>query len=421
MTDHPDTSLEGRLVQLLAGDPAVISDPYPLLNCVRDTAPVMRLGDAFVLTRHDHVRKMLDDNNELYSRARNRHSSRYEAARTRFTDEERRAFDAVMDLEFQQLVRLDPPEHPRQRRAIQAAFAPRKLIREMEEVVQSRIDELLDEAAAAGGPVDIKRLAYTLPLRVLGDLLGIPLGDLDAVHGWAHVIGTNKFNAESGQKAIEAERAYRSLYAYIDGLVEQQASSDAPTGLLATLLEAQERGDLMEDELRAMLALLIFAGHETTSNLLAIGLYELMRHRAQWELLCADPSLAPRAAEELLRFVTPALYITQAAIEEHEVGGVTLQPGDSVIGVLASANRDPAVFADPDDLDILRDDGRHHLALGHGPHFCVGAGLARMEANRFFETLASRHPGMVLATEDIAWGGSGSLRTPLALPMDLAS
>jgi cytochrome P450 len=286
----------------------------------------------------------------------------------------------------------------------------------MEGAVQLRVKEALDDLSNERGEVDFKRFAYTLPLKVLGDLLGIPLQDLDDVHGWAHKIAENKLNADSEAAAIEAEEAYRGLLGYIERLVQRQRESGDTTGLVAALLAAEQAGTVDHAEMMSMLALMIFAGHETTSNLLAIGMLELLTHAEQWEKLCANPDLTPAAVEELLRYVTPAHFVQFTAIAPRELSGVTIQPGDVVIGVLAAANRDPEVFERPDALEITRSDSRHHVSLGLGPHFCLGAGLARMEAMALFRAMVERFPGARLTDSPVTWGGR-SLRTPLTMPI----
>jgi cytochrome P450 len=403
---------------LFAGDPVRLRDPFPIWNALRDETPVWRDGDTVVLSRHRDVRELLGDNNIWYSRAATKTSARYEAAKRAFTPDGTAAFGRVLDHEFHQLVRMDPPDHPRVRKVVTPPFAARNVGREMAGKVRRRVEENLARMAAEEGPVDFKRFAYSLPLEVLGDLLGIPLEELEMVHGWAHKIAENKFNADSEAAAVDADHAYVALMAYIDGLVERQQVSGAGTGLVAALVSSERSGAMSHDEAMAMLALMIFAGHETTSNLLTVGLLELLRSPGQWAALVADPAGVPAAVEELLRFVTPAHFLPYVAKEARELSGVPLRPGDTVIGVLAAANRDPAVFADPDRLDVYRDDSRQHVALGLGPHFCLGAGLARMEANTLFGALVERFPDIRLVDTELTWGGR-SLRTPLAMPVRL--
>jgi len=166
---------------------------------------------------------------------------------------------------------------------------------------------------------------------------------------------------------------------------------------------------------------LLFAGHETTTNLISIGLVDLLGHPDQWQRLCDDPAIAENAVEELLRRVTPVQWEQRLIVGEMEVAGVTLPPGQTVFTMLAGANRDPEVFARPEELDLGRDDARRHLSFGHGPHFCLGASLARLEARRAFEALAERFPGMRLAAGagTLPFQGNAMMRQLAALPVAL--
>jgi cytochrome P450 len=182
---------------------------------------------------------------------------------------------------------------------------------------------------------------------------------------------------------------------------------------------AHEGDRLADQELTAMFVILLFAGHETTTNLIGNGLVELMRHRDQWERLCADPSLVPAAVEELLRWVTPVQWLGRVATEPFELEGVQIEAGQTVFPILAAANRDPAAFRNPERLDISRPDAKNHLALGFGPHFCIGNALARLEGTVAFATLARRFPGLELADEHLGWRGNAMLRGLEALPVRL--
>ncbi len=408
--------LHERVVALFAGDPMLLADPYPIWNQLREEIPVWRTGDQVVLSRHADVKELLGDNNVRYSRAATKGSTRYAAAASRFRPADRNAFNRVLDHEFGQLVRMDPPDHSRVRRTVSAPFATRSLTREMRARVETRVSEGIDELRRSNGPVDLKQFAYTLPLRVLGDLLGIPLQHLDQVHAWAFAIAENKMNAASEVKARAADVAYDGLMTYIAGVIERQVRSGSSTGLVAALLDGESAGHLSRDETMEMLALMIFAGHETTSNLLAIGMLELLRNPGEWRKLCRQPELAPQAVEELLRYVTPAHFLQYVSVEDRVLNGVEIAVGDTVVGVLAAANRDPNVFADPDTLNLERSDTRMHLSLGLGPHFCLGAGLARMEATMLFRSMAETFPDAEMVDEPVSWGG-GSLRTPLTLPI----
>lgn len=414
-----DESLAARVGAILASDPDHLADPFPTWAELRAAHPVLRIAQGVVLSRHEDVKRLLGDNNKRYSRARTRDAAMYRRAKESFDGPQREAFDDVLEQEFRQLVRLDPPDHPRLRATVRAPFTPRALDREMADRIDFRIEEGLAELLAGGPVVDFKKFAYTLPFRVIGDLLGIHLEDLDVVHGWAKAIADNKFNADSGEMAVSANIAYTGLMNYIEKLVGEQRASGRPTGLVASMIEAEDSGHVTHDEVSAMLGLMIFAGHETTSNLLSIGFLELLRHEDQWHEFTENPALAPQAVDELTRFVSPVQFLPYTAEGDQEIGGVEIADGETVIGVLAAANRDPEVFARPATLDIDRPDVGAHIGFGLGPHFCLGQGLAKMEATKLFRILATRFPRSRLVSTELRWGGR-SLRTPLSLPVELA-
>jgi cytochrome P450 len=191
------------------------------------------------------------------------------------------------------------------------------------------------------------------------------------------------------------------------------------SALVAALLDASEGDRLADDELAAMFVVLLFAGHETTTNLLGTGLLELLRHPDQWALLREDPELVPSAVEELLRWVAPIQWLARVVTQDTELGGERVGEGETVVAVLACANRDPEVFDRPQQLDVTRSDSREHLSLGFGPHFCLGASLTRLEGAVVFETLRSRFPKVELAGDTFDWRGSSMFRGLSGLPVAL--
>jgi cytochrome P450 len=204
--------------------------------------------------------------------------------------------------------------------------------------------------------------------------------------------------------------------AYLDGLLGERQSSETDSDLLRALTTAE--GERMTtEELASNVVMLLFAGHETTTNLITLGMLELLRHRDQWERLCADPGLAPSAVEELFRWLSPVQWVSRIAAQDFSYGGVEIPRGREVLAMAAAANRDPAVFADPETLDIGRTDARHHLGLGVGAHFCLGASLARLEGRVALTALARRFPRIELAMDDLRWHGSALLRTVAGLPV----
>ncbi len=182
-------------------------------------------------------------------------------------------------------------------------------------------------------------------------------------------------------------------------------------------MEAEGSERLSGEEMTANFVVLLFAGHETTTNLIALGLRELLLDREQWQRLVDDPTMIRGAVEELLRWVSPVQWISRVAALDQEIAGVEVARGDAVHLVLGAANRDPAVFADPETLDVGRADANEHLALGFGPHFCLGNALARLEARIALEALVRRFPDIDLAGEPESWTGAAMLRTITDLPV----
>ena len=296
---------------------------------------------------------------------------------------------------------VDEPDHRRLRTLVSKAFTPRYM-ESLRPRVQEIADELLDRVQAQGEMDLVKDYAYPLPINVICDMLGVPQADRAQIHIWsaaiAHGLGL-------GRQEPEVAEHLRAFGEYIVQLVADKRQHPADD-LISQLIAIEEEGDrLIEAELLSMIKLLIFAGHETTSNLIATGTFALLDHPEQLEKLKADLSLVPSAVEELLRFNGPATIAgPRFATEDIELGGQQIKKGDIVIPVLKSANRDENQFTQSEELDITRAINRH-LAFGQGIHMCLGAPLARVEADIAFTTLLKRMPNLRLSVprENVTW------------------
>jgi cytochrome P450 len=296
------------------------------------------------------------------------------------------------------------------------------VLRGMQDRVQQIVDELLSNAIADGRMEVVGDFAWHLPLIVVGEMLDLPASDRHKIRQWAIDIGT--LSGGSAAKMTENVRAgHRSLFALRDHLlgVFAERRGKPTTDLMSALLNAEtEGGDrFTQDELIFMTAQMVFAGHETTANLIGTGLGGLLSDRSQWEALCADPSLIAPSVEELLRFCSPAQAINRWVSEETEVRGVAIQPGDAVMLMLGAANRDPEHFENPEKLDVRRRDFKH-VAFGLGPHYCLGASLNRLETTTALTTLVRRFPEMRL-TEELKWAPNWQFMGLSRLPVDLGS
>jgi cytochrome P450 len=395
-------------------------DPYPLYSRLREEAPVFIFDSTTAIVSTHAEAKQVYREHDRFPNPSER-MSQFEGQQSLLSDEERRRYAEIMELESSRMSRMNGESHRRVRAAGQRAFTPKR-VRELEQTVQRLTDELLDALAAQEEP-DFMTFAYRLPLLVIMQMMGAPYEDADQLKEWGDAI-----NAPSGETPLQPEtlnRAYAATHEfgdYVRGLVERQRREPDQTTLVSALLDASEGDRLTEEELVAAYIHVLFAGHETTTNLLGNGLVALLTHRDQWERICADPSLVPGAVEEVLRFDSPVQFFRKRLAADQELLGVTIPAGTYVMPANGAANRDPAVFDDPDDLDITRRPN-DHISFGNGIHYCLGASVARLEGRTGFETLARRFPGLELAVapDEVEFAAHLALRGPESLPLVLAS
>jgi len=395
-------------------DPAFIADPYPVYRELRETAPVWRspFGRTF-LTRYEDASLLMRD------RRLGKDYTDPEALIRRFGPTAMEE-PAVVELSHMMLMR-DPPDHTRLRGLVTKVFTARKM-EEMRPGIQAITDRLLDKVAGNGEMDAIRDLAFPLPMLVICELLGIPEEDR-ARFVTATASGAALLNPVPPTRA-ELDRANESSLAaaaYFASLFEQRRK-EPRDDLLSLLVQAEEAGDhLTTEELHANVTLLFAAGHETTVNLIGNGIWSLLGNPPQWAAIREDASLIPNAIEEILRFECPVQAVARTVAEPIEFGGIEFQKGELIVALIGAANRDPAVFPDPDRLDVTR--GRlKPLSFGGGIHFCIGAQLARIEAEVVFSTLLRRMPDLRL-TEPGApkWRESFTLRGLTTLPATWAA
>jgi cytochrome P450 len=410
-------TLDARIEALFAGDPAALADPYPLYRELRRLGSVYDAGSMVLVSGHADVKELMRDGVRYSMRAKAGEGTRNAELRAQLerelTEEQLQAADAIVAFQGLVMSRNDGETHARLRRVGHRALTPRA-VAESEQTIRRTLDDLL--APLLDSVVcDLRGLAFQLPVAVITAMLGVPREDMELVHGWTTMLNRAQ-EPGSAVGAFEMLQQHRHYGAEL--VARYRAAPDSTPPLAASMFDAREEERLSADELSAMFLNLIFAGHETTSNLIVLGLLELHRRPDQWRLLAADPSLAPQAVEELLRYVSPVQSMIRLAVEDVEIGGVAVEAGRTVIPMIASANRDADVFERPDELDVSRP-ASDHIAFGLGPHFCIGASLARAEARIALETLARRFPEMSLAEGDVEWTGSAVVRTIRALPVRL--
>ena len=387
------------------------ANPFPLLARLRATQPLYSttLPDktkVWLVTRYDDVYLLLKD--ERFAKSRSNAMTEQQLRKQPWVPPMFRPLERNM-------LDLDAPDHTRLRGLVHKAFTPR-LIEQMRERVQTLADELLDAVAHKGEMDLIGDYALPLPMTLITEILGVPTRDRDKFHKWSKtIVSVNQFN--NNWRVIPAIWKFNR---YLRGFFKRRRA-EPKDDLVSALIRAEEAGDtLSEDELFAMVFLLLVAGHETTVNLIGSGVLGLLEHPAQMEKLRQDSSLIKPAVEELLRYTAPVFLSTERyAREDVTMHGVTIPRGGMTLGVIGSANRDEAVFASPDRLDITREPNKH-LSFGHGIHFCLGAPLARMEAQIAINTLLKRAPKLRLkgSIESLRWRQSLILRGLEALPVN---
>jgi cytochrome P450 len=382
---------QSLLLELL--DPAHRADPYPVFNRIRERGPLqLPESDLVVFSSFADCDEVL------------RHPSSC-ADRLKSTAAQKAIADGAEPRPFGTpgFLFLDPPDHTRLRRLVSKAFSP-KVVKSLESDITALVDGLLDKVEATGRFEVISDLAYPLPVAVICRLLGVPIED-EPKFSWASSLlaqGLDPFVAFTGQTQGFEERLEASLWlrGYLRDLLQQRRSQPAED-LMSGLIAVEEAGDqLTEAEIVATCNLLLIAGHETTVNLIANATLAMLRHPAVWTDLARDPARASATVEETLRYDPPVQLVGRVAGADMSIGGVSVPKGDTMMLLLAAAHRDPATTDRPDEFDPDRAAVRH-LAFGLGPHFCLGAPLARLEATVALAAATRRFPHAVLAKEPV--------------------
>ena len=377
---------------------SVRANPYPFYARLRTEAPIhwdpaAGLDGGWVLTRHADVMAALRDPRVTAERMAPPEGIEW------LPEEYRAAGRQVFRAMPHQLLFLDPPDHTRLRGLVSKAFTPR-LVEALRPRIVALADELLDPIQQVGHAEIISELAYPLPAIVIAELLGVPPEDREQFIRWSSDFGGfldgSNLTMEQAMMALQGVSDFMDYFRDIIAARRTVPRDD----LLQAMLIARERDDkLTEDELLANLVLLLAAGHGTTTHLLGNGLLALLRNREQFERLVADPTLVTTAVPELLRYDSPVqLTGRRVGHEDITVGGVTVAAGQHFTAILGAANHDPEQFSDPEHLDVGRPENRH-LSFGFGIHFCLGAPLAKLEAEIVLAAIARRLPHLDLASD----------------------
>ncbi len=393
------------------------ADPYPTYALLRVEKPVFGRTNphdgttTWFVTRYDDVVSVLRDHKRFVKNYRNS-----------LTPVEQDALEPdppMLRLVSNHMLNMDPPDHTRLRSLVNKAFTA-SMVDQLEPRMQQIADELINKVSERGQMDLIHDFAFPLPVIVIAEMLGVPTRDRGRFRNWSHAIVTPTPNAErTAQKLAKTRQLMADFIAYLRKISAQRRQKPGDD-LLTSLLLAEEAGDrLSEDELFSMVLLLIVVGHETSVNLIGNGMLSLFKHPEQLALLRQEPELMPLAVEEMLRYDCPVERAPMRfAAEDVQLGDQLIRRGDSVSLVLGSANRDEAVFENPDTYDIRRSPNKH-LAFGLGVHYCLGAPLARLEGRVAVETLLRRLPQLQLDVpiEKLRWGTNPIMRGVHRMPV----
>jgi cytochrome P450 len=376
----------------LLGSPEFLTDPYPIFHRFRDESPVhwVEAWGCWLLTRAEDIEATVRDTGRFSS------ADRVTRVIEGTPGWETGLFAALHENFAVGMAQTDPPDHTRVRRLVSAAFTPVRV-----EGLRARIGELVDgylEPHRRAGRIElVADLAHPLPAVVIAEMAGFPVADRERFRDWTYRI--NSFFFQSGKAdpvaAADADAAVVEARMWIRGLLEERRARPKDDLLTALVAAEYEGGRLTEAELLSTAVTLFLGGHDTTTQLIALGMSALVRHPGQLELLRDRADLVPAAVEEMLRYDAPFQMNLRYVTEDLELGGKILRSGDLVRQALGSGNRDPERFDDPDSFRIDRSPARH-LSFGLGHHFCLGAPLARLQAQVAVAALVNELSGLRL-------------------------
>jgi cytochrome P450 len=397
-------------------------DPYPQYARLREREPLLRHRLGFwVLSRYEDCQALLKNCSQLSSDTRNAEpQDKFTEPSAAFNTEHQPVFptlfwDPPRLGPLRPFVLLDEPDHKRLRSLVGQAFT-RSTLTAYQPRLERMVEDMLDRAMENEEVNFVREFSYPLPVTVICELLGIPAEDEVLFGQWSRPLAntlTPDFMLTARQR--EASRAaLMAMIQYLLSLIVSRRGSESDD-LLGALIAAEAEGErLTEPEVVATVMLLLMAGHETTVNLVSNGLLAMLANRDQAEILAADEEISRKAVDETLRFDAPVQTAARSALADMEIDGHRISKGEHAVLLIGSANRDPAMFTDPDSYDVMRPNASRHIGFGMGIHACVGSPLARMEGQAALRAIAQRLPGLELAQPPF-YRGDPILRGPDAI------
>ncbi len=388
-------------------DPFDLKAPFDKWERLREEQPVFfhEPTGYFIVTRYADVKAVFDDWKTFSS-------ENAQAPMRPMCEEGKRIMKEGGFTAYSGLSARVPPDHTRIRKIVQGCFGPRRF-KSIEPKIEEIIDRQLNKVGPQGGCDFFREVAYEVPALVLFALMGIPDADVPKVKDWAVSRALLTWGNLTDEEQIPHAHKMVEYWAYCRALVaarKLERGDDLPSDLVRLQIEGAEISD---EEIAGVMYSVLFAGHETTTTLMANGVVSLMSDRKQWEALCADPSLIQSATEEVLRYSPSIVAWRRRAKADTEIGGVAVPEGSDILLIMGSANRDEAVFENGDGFDVARKNARNHLSFGFGIHFCLGSQLAKLEFGIMLRELIKRFPEMRLKEgQDIDYLHNISFRVP---------
>ena len=390
-----------------------LKDPYPFMARARDAAATSYCAelDHWIVTRYEDMRRIfLSPGSFSAANAIDPLTKPCPMAQAALKDGGYASVPA--------LVNVDPPGHTRARRLANVAFTPKR-VAAMEPFVRDVTRRFCEQRLSDGRADLIRDLAWELPVLVLFRILGLPDSDVVRVKQGALYRGLLLYGRATEDEQVGAAHELASFWRYAAGLVDARTEKPGDDFISALAQARDGEGQaLTRPEITTIVLIMLFAGHETTTNLLGNSFRRLLEDRPSWQAICHDPALIGNTIEEVLRIDSSVITWRRQTKETVDIGGVRIPAHAKLLLLLGSANRDPAVFSDPDRFDIRRANAREHLSFGYGPHTCLGAPLARLQVRIVLEEVSRRMPALRLAEgARFEYPPSISMRGPLSLPV----
>jgi cytochrome P450 len=393
--------------------PEIFSNPHSIYHMLRYAEPVhwSEILNAWVITRYDDVVACLRD-------PRLSNAMRRAVGTAQLSAELREKMAPIDRFLLLWVLNLDDPEHHRLRVLLSKGFTPRA-IENMHPRIVDIANELIEAVESKGKMDFVKEFAHPLPVRVIAELFGVPEKDRELLSGWSkHISAFFEFGPAKVEILDNMVRSVQEMTDYIRVIVNENRENPKDN-ILGHLIRAEEQGNVLsEDQLLATSVMILFAGHDSTVNLMGSGMLSLLRNPEQLRLLKQNPSIVHNAVEEFLRFESPVMRHDRVAREDFEFHGFNIRAKQRVILGLGAANRDPARFPNPDQLDITRKDANKHTTFGYGAHGCLGGSLAVLQAEIAFNLVLERLPGIRLGAEPPRWRTHFNFRGLQSLPVE---